>query len=74
MKRALIESKKCLNCKICTALESCPRFAIFRECDDEKPWVDFYKCTGCMKCKNQCKGNAIEFITQPCSMTGRTNW
>ena len=74
MKRAIIKPSKCLNCEICTALENCPLGAIFREDREDKPWVDFYKCTGCMKCDSTCNGKAIATITQPCSIHGRTNW
>jgi Fe-S-cluster-containing hydrogenase component 2 len=48
--------------------------AIFRECQEDKPWIDFYKCSGCAKCKPLCPNGAIKLITQPCNMYGKTTW
>lgn len=74
MKRAIIKPEKCVNCEVCEPLEHCPMNAIFREEADETPWIDFYKCSGCMKCKVLCCARAIDLITQPCSMYGRKTW
>lgn len=48
--------------------------AAFREHRNEKPWVDFYRCSGCMKCKILCKEKAIEEIRHPCDGKGRMGW
>jgi len=74
MKRALIQSDKCANCKPCPPLQQCEMRAIFRESPGEKPWVDFYQCGGCLLCKTRCPAGAIEEITQPCNGKGRMGW
>lgn len=74
MKRAMIKLDKCLNCALCEPLARCPMKAVFRECPEDKPWVDLYKCSGCMKCKQLCPNGAFEMITQPCSTHGKTTW
>ena len=48
--------------------------AFFRETPDEKPWVDFYKCGGCLNCKPLCPARAIEAISRPCDARGRRGW
>lgn len=74
MKRALINPEKCQNCKSCCVVENCPMTAVFRESSTDKPWVDFYRCSGCMKCKILCPNDVIEEITQPCNGKGRMGW
>jgi len=74
MKRAIIHMEKCLNCVPCEPLERCPMKAFLRECPEDKPWIDLYKCSGCMKCKPLCPNGAMEMITQPCSTHGKTTW
>ena len=48
--------------------------AFFREEAADKPWVDFYRCSGCLKCKPACPFNAIEAILQPCNGKGKIGW
>jgi MinD superfamily P-loop ATPase len=74
MKRALISIEKCVNCQPCPPAELCEMKAIFRESAQDKPWVDFYQCGGCLKCKPRCKAGAIEEITQPCNGKKRMGW
>ena len=74
MQRALIQASKCRNCQPCPPAEQCPMQAFFRETAGEKPWVDFYKCGGCLNCKPLCPARAIESISQPCNGKGRKGW
>jgi len=74
MKRALIRPEKCSNCQPCEVEEQCPMKAVFREEASERPWVDFYRCSGCLKCKTFCGWGAIEEIIQPCNGQGRMGW
>jgi MinD superfamily P-loop ATPase len=74
MKRALIQPEKCQRCSPCLVEEKCPKHAAFLEKETDQPWVDFYQCAGCMKCKGWCKYNAIEEITHPCDGKGRMGW
>ncbi|MEI6101091.1 MAG: hypothetical protein WCP73_04555 [Eubacteriales bacterium] len=54
MKRAVIVSENCLNCVPCPVESNCSNHAIIREEPTDKPWVDFYMCSGCLKCKALC--------------------
>ena len=74
MKRALIRPEKCSNCQPCEVEEQCPMKAVFREEATERPWVDFYRCSGCLTCKTLCVSGAIEEICQPCDGRGRMGW
>ena len=74
MKRALVHPDRCRGCRPCVAEGECPKGAFFREVPEEKPWVDFYRCSGCLKCKPACLHAAIEEIAQPCTGTGRVGW
>ena len=74
MKRALIRPEKCINCQPCEVEEQCSVKAVFREEASERPWVDFYRCSGCLKCKTICVSEAIEEICQPCDGRGRMGW
>lgn len=74
MKRALILPEKCQRCSPCQVKENCPKHAAFRENEIDQPWIDFYQCAGCMKCKSWCQHNAIEAITHPCDGKGRMGW
>ncbi len=74
MKRVLIRLEKCSNCQPCEVALRCEMKAVFREEADDKPWVDFYRCSGCLKCKPVCLGGAIEEITQPCDGRARLGW
>jgi TPP-dependent indolepyruvate ferredoxin oxidoreductase alpha subunit len=74
MKRALIHPERCTNCQPCIAQLACERQAIFREAPADKPWVDFYRCSGCLKCKATCPASAIQEISQPCDGQPRAGW
>ena len=74
MKRALIQINKCVNCERCEVLDGCPMTAVFREAAQDKPWVDFYRCSGCMQCKTWCVAGAIEELTQPCTGRRKMGW
>ena len=74
MKRALIHPERCANCQPCPVLEGCSMTAVFREGPVEKPWVDFYRCSGCLKCKAVCPQHAVEEISHPCDGQRRMGW
>lgn len=74
MKRAIIDSKKCKSCKVCEVEVKCTMNAPFRESPEQKPWIDFYKCSGCMKCKTICPNGAVNEIIQPCNGKGKLGW
>lgn len=74
MKRALIQPKQCRNCSVCNVDAQCPMKAVFREDPSEKPWVDFYRCSGCMVCKGLCPHDAIEEIAHPCDGKQKMGW
>ncbi len=74
MKRALIQPRKCQNCQPCEVARQCPMTAVFREEADERPWVDFLRCSGCLKCKLFCVNDAIEAIVQPCNGRAKMGW
>ena len=74
MKRALIQPEKCKNCMPCPVQEKCGLYAVFREVENEKLWVDFCQCSGCLSCKTVCPFGAIEEITQPCTGRPRFGW
>jgi Fe-S-cluster-containing hydrogenase component 2 len=74
MKRALIHPDRCLVCQSCSVEVNCPMKAIFRESSTDRPWVDFYRCSGCLKCKLFCVQGAIEEIAHPCDGQGRMGW
>ncbi len=74
MKRAIIKPENCKNCSECAVIIICERDAIIREDAKNKPWIDFYKCSGCMKCKPACQFDAVDDIIQPCSGKARMSW
>jgi Pyruvate/2-oxoacid:ferredoxin oxidoreductase delta subunit len=74
MKRALIHPEICVNCQPCQVEAKCPMQAVIREQKAEKPWVDFYRCSGCLKCKDFCPNQAIEEISHPCDGKRRIGW
>jgi len=73
MKRALINPEKCRNCDVCAVSVNCPETAVIREEKADKPWVDFYKCRGCMKCKGFCQNGAVLEEARPCG-TNLLGW
>jgi Fe-S-cluster-containing hydrogenase component 2 len=74
MHRAVVRGDVCLNCRPCPPEEGCTMKAFFRESPDDKPWVDFYRCGGCLECKPRCPAHAIESIDQPCDGKPRSGW
>jgi Pyruvate/2-oxoacid:ferredoxin oxidoreductase delta subunit len=71
MKRPIIIPEKCQACDECAIEAHCPKHAVIREQPNEKPWVDFYKCSGCLKCKTWCRNSAVEELSRPCDNSGR---
>ena len=75
MKRALIDPCKCKCCDPCMVDINCPQVnVIIREDITDKPWVDFYKCRGCMKCKQFCAYGAVIEETKPCDPKALSSW
>jgi Pyruvate/2-oxoacid:ferredoxin oxidoreductase delta subunit len=74
MKRALIRPDRCSRCQPCAVQTQCPMSAVFRESPAEQPWIDFYRCSGCMKCKDFCPQAAIDEIAHPCSGRPNMGW
>ena len=74
MKRAIILPEVCKNCETCLVQEKCINLALIRESIEDKPWIDFYKCRGCMKCISYCQNNAVGEITHPCNGTPSKGW
>jgi len=74
MKRAIINPEKCNNCDNCAVNEKCPESAVIRESKTDKPWIDFYKCRGCMKCKSFCTNGSIIEEAKPCDMSSLKSW
>ncbi|MHB1000312.1 MAG: 4Fe-4S binding protein [Armatimonadota bacterium] len=74
MKRALICPDQCQNCLPCDVAEKCRFNAVFRERPEDKPWIDFYKCTGCLECKRFCTHGAITDISKPCKGRTEVGW
>lgn len=74
MKRAVVDPENCINCETCLVEINCPNHAIIREDPSDKPWIDFYKCRGCMKCTSYCNGNAVNEISRPCDGNARMGW
>lgn len=74
MKRAIINPVNCKNCGECAVVKVCDKNAIIREEKGDSPWIDFYRCCGCLKCKAACQFNAVEEISQPCTGKPRMGW
>jgi Pyruvate/2-oxoacid:ferredoxin oxidoreductase delta subunit len=74
MKKAIIKPEVCKNCATCKIEDNCVNKAIIRENSEEKPWIDFYMCKGCMKCVNYCTNKAVEEIYHPCTGNARKGW
>lgn len=74
MKRAMVQPVRCQNCTPCRVQEQCPKQAIFREVSTERPWIDFYRCSGCEQCVPVCPNHAIEVIMQPCNGQRKLGW
>ena len=74
MKRALIDPKICRKCDVCEINAKCPQKAIILEEKNDMPWIDFYKCRGCMKCKQLCKNSAVLEEIKPCDGSFSPSW
>jgi Pyruvate/2-oxoacid:ferredoxin oxidoreductase delta subunit len=74
MKRAIVDPAKCAACSPCPVIEGCPMEAAFREEESDKPWIDFYRCSGCMKCMVNCPREAVAEISHPCDGKPRMGW
>ena len=74
MKRAIVNPQICKSCIPCVVETDCPKKAVIRESDNDMPWIDFYSCSGCMKCIAYCKNEAVEEITHPCDGKARKGW
>ena len=74
MKRALIDPAKCKSCDPCAVDEKCPQKAIIRELPTDPPWVDFYRCRGCMKCVKFCENGAVLEELKPCNGGFARSW
>lgn len=74
MKRALINPERCHGCAECRIETNCANKAVIREAGGQKPWIDFYQCAGCMKCKLYCPHAAVDEIAQPCTGSARRSW
>jgi Pyruvate/2-oxoacid:ferredoxin oxidoreductase delta subunit len=74
MKRALISPENCRNCHECNVATLCPQKAIIQEEPTDQPWIDFYKCRGCMKCKQFCANGAVLEELKPCDGSFAQTW
>lgn len=74
MRRAIVDPKRCKNCKVFQVAIKCDQDAIIRETAEDYSWIDFYHCRGCMKCKQYCVHGAVMEEVQPCDMQHRTTW
>lgn len=74
MKRAMICPDLCVSCDPCRVEVECKFKAVFREEPGDKPWVDFYRCSGCLECKKLCEFNAVTDISKPCDGKGKAGW
>lgn len=74
MRRAIIMPDTCKNCETCLVEVNCVNSAIIRESMEDKPWVDFYKCRGCMKCIGYCPNSAVGEMTHPCNGSPSQGW
>jgi len=74
MKRAMVEPKACKKCDVCEVDAKCPQKAVILEDKNNIPWIDFYKCRGCMKCKLYCKQGSVFEETKPCDGRFSPSW
>jgi len=74
MRRPLVKPERCGNCQPCRASAACDCRAFIREEAADKPWIDFYRCRGCLRCKPACAKGAIEELIQPCTGGRRMSW
>ncbi len=74
MKRAMIDPSRCVKCQSCKVETDCTQRAVIKESPDDKPWIDFQLCRGCMKCKIFCPNGAVVEIVQPCNGSSKMSW
>jgi len=74
MKRAMINPEKCHRCNTCEVEAKCPEKAIIREEQTDMPWIDFYKCRGCMECKLFCRHGSVLEEAKPCDRNSLRSW
>jgi flavoprotein len=74
MKRAMVNPDKCKYCETCAIEENCLSKAVIREEKKDMPWIDFYKCRGCMKCKQFCLYDAVLEEIKPCNGNLLETW
>lgn len=74
MKRAMICPDLCTSCNPCRIEVECRFKAVIREDPADKPWVDFYRCSGCGECKKICEFHAVTDISKPCDGKGKADW
>jgi len=74
MKRSMVDTKICRGCDICEVDAGCPQKAVIPEEKNDKPWINFYKCRGCMKYKTLCKNGAVLEETKPCDEKFTKSW
>lgn len=66
MKKAILDPRQCKSCQPCTAVLACTFRAFIKESENEVPFIDMYKCSGCGKCIRNCSNGAISLLIQPC--------
>jgi len=74
MKRAMVDPQICKKCDVCAINARCPQNAVLLEQINDTPWIDFYKCRGCMKCKTYCKHGSILEEVKPCDGKFSSGW
>ena len=74
MKRAMIDPKICRKCDVCEVDANCPQKAVILEEKNDTPWIDFYKCRGCMKCKQFCENGSVLEEIKPCDGNSLRSW
>jgi len=57
--KAIIDSKKCMQCKKCIVATACPIKAVFRISDEEPTFIDMKLCHGCGLCAAKCPEGAV---------------
>jgi len=74
MKRAMIDPKICRKCDVCKVNLKCTEKAVILEEKNDTPFIDFYKCRGCMKCKQFCEHGSVLEEIKPCDGNSLRSW